>query len=718
MADALAIARQIGDALAFAHGHNVVHRDIKPENILLEGDQAYVADFGIAKAIVVAAGDTLSSPGLAVGTPAYMSPEQATGGANLDGRSDLYSLGCVVYEMLAGEPPHTGATAQAILARQQMEEPRSIRVVRPSVPEEVERVVLTALAKAPADRFANVSGFGAALAAAGGLKRPAARRPWALGTVIMLSLAGVGGLALLARRPPSSSGVADAREADPTQVAVLYFEDLSEGGTLRSVANGLTEDLIDALGQVPALHVISPNGVRPLLGRHPPPDSIGRALRVGTLVGGSVEQSGDILRLSVRLIDARTGVQLHSRTLESPAGGLFALQDELAKEVSGFLRERLGQEVVLRERRKGTRSVAAWELTQDGERSRQAAQTLREQGDLPAAVRALDAADSLFARAAELDPVWPEPPVLLGWVAEDRMELAVIGSPDSMRTWFRRGVALAEHALQLSAGYPPALELRGTVRYRFWLGTPSQGGELSRAEQDLRAAAVPANPTQARAWGTLSALLQANGQLAEANLLARRAYEADAYLADSPQLLFRLYHTSLDLGKEQEAVRWCDAGFARFPENWQFTFCQLTILAGPGPPRPAAAARADVARAWKLVAQLERLSPPEERATYVPRWQLRVAGVLGRAGLVDSADAVIRRARAAAPHDAEMDFDEAEARMLLGDREAALRLLARDVAANPQYREYIRVYPVFRPLWTDPRFRALLQEPAKDSLRP
>jgi serine/threonine-protein kinase len=163
----LGITRQIAAALAFAHDHNVVHRDIKPENILLEGDQAYVADFGIAKAIV-AAGDTLSSPGLAVGTPAYMSPEQALGSANLDGRSDLYSLGCVVYEMLTGEPPHTGPTVQAVLARQQLEAPRSIRLLRPSVPEGVERAVMQALAKAPADRFSTVSDFDAALASSAG----------------------------------------------------------------------------------------------------------------------------------------------------------------------------------------------------------------------------------------------------------------------------------------------------------------------------------------------------------------------------------------------------------------------------------------------------------------------------------------------------------------------------------------------------------------------
>jgi len=724
LTDALGIAQQIADALAFAHEHNVIHRDIKPENILLEGDQAYVADFGIARAIVVAAGDTLSSPGLAVGTPAYMSPEQAAGSTNLDGRSDLYSLGCVVYEMLAGEPPHTGPTVQTILARQQIEEPRSIRVVRPSVPEDVERVVLKALAKAPADRFTTVSEFADALAGSAGRRRSAEPRSWlprkpaVPGIALALALA-LGGVVWLAGRgSPRAAGAPEEAGADPTHLAVLYFDDLSDGGTLRSVSSGLTEGLIDALGQVSALHVISPNGVRPFLGRQTPPDSIGRTLGVGTLVGGSVDRSGDVLRVSVRLIDARSGVQLQSRTLEYPFRELFTLQDELAQEVSRFLRERLGREVLIRERRKGTTNVAAWELTQEGERSREAARTLQAQGDASGAKRALDAADSAFTRAGKLDPGWPDPWVFRGWVAADRMQLSEIQMPDSLEVWFRQGMAHADRALHVRPEHLAALELRGTLRYRYWLATGSAGAELTPAEQDLRAAAVPGNPSQARAWGTLSALVQATGQLAEANLLARRAYEADAYLAESPQLLFRLYHTSLDLGKEQEAVRWCNTGFGRFPEDWHFTFCRLTILAWPAPGQLGPEARADVARAWRLVSELERLSPPEERKAYLPRWQIRVAGVLGRAGLRDSAEAVIRRARAAAPEDLEMDFYEAEARMLLGDREATLRLLARDVAANPRFRKYTRMYPVFRPLWPDPRFQALVRETANDSLKP
>jgi TolB-like protein len=701
---ALGIARQVADALSFAHQHNVLHRDIKPENILLEGDEAYLADFGIARAIQVSAEDTLSEPGLAIGTPAYMSPEQASGGGKLDGRSDLYSLACVIFEMLAGEPPHTGPTAQAILARHLCEPPRSIRVLRPSVPARVEQIVMKALEKAPADRFASLREFAHELTAAAG-GTGASRGSWSrralYASALVLGIGGVGWLAqwTLSGAVGGSAGV----ETDPTRVAVLYFDQLGDNATLRPVADGLTEDLIDALGQVPALRVVSPNGVRPYAGSRTPPDSIARALGVGTLVGGSVERSDDILRVTARLIDARSGLQLQSRTLQYPFGDLFALQDELAQEVSRFLRERLGQEIQLRERRKATRSVTAWELTQQGEASRATARVLSAEGDAPAAMRALDLADDQFTRAAALDPAWQDPVVLRGWIAVDRMELSETKRADSLELWYRQGLAHAGRALEAIGEYAPALELRGTLRYQYWLNSDFAGMPGGLAEADLRAGAVPSNPTQARAWGTLSALLQATGQLAEANLLARRAYEADAFLAESPQILFRLYHTSMDLGREEEAIRWCDTGRHRFAGDWRFTYCELSILAR------SAAVEPSVPKAWDLVAKLDRFRSPN----YLPRWQIMVAAVLGRAGLADSAEAVIRRARAAAPDDSELDFYEAETRMLLGDREAALRLLERDLESNPRFRAYMRAYPLFRPLWTDPRFQALVAEPPR-----
>ncbi len=152
LADVIDVTRGIAAALDYAHAHNIVHRDIKPDNVLFLGGRPVVADFGIARAIVQAGGEDLSSSGLIPGTPEYMSPEQARGARDLDGRSDLYALGCVVYEMLAGEPPFRAATAQALLARHAHDPPRSLRVVRPDVPEAVEAAVQAALAKRPEER--------------------------------------------------------------------------------------------------------------------------------------------------------------------------------------------------------------------------------------------------------------------------------------------------------------------------------------------------------------------------------------------------------------------------------------------------------------------------------------------------------------------------------------------------------------------------------------
>ncbi|MFI5311981.1 MAG: protein kinase [Gemmatimonadales bacterium] len=161
--DALRIAREVGDALGMAHGHGIIHRDIKPENILLQGGHALVADFGIALAVQHAGGARLTQTGLSLGTPQYMSPEQAMGEKSVDARADVYALGAVTYEMLVGEPPFTGATVQAIVAKVLSSEPEPPTTMRKTIPAHVEDAVLTALAKLPADRFATVSAFTAAL---------------------------------------------------------------------------------------------------------------------------------------------------------------------------------------------------------------------------------------------------------------------------------------------------------------------------------------------------------------------------------------------------------------------------------------------------------------------------------------------------------------------------------------------------------------------------
>jgi serine/threonine protein kinase len=169
--DALQIAREVADALSYAHARGIVHRDIKPENILPESGHAAVADFGIAKAMSAAGSDTLTQAGMAIGTPQYMSPEQASGEQDLDGRSDLYALGCVLYEMLAGQPPFTGPTAESLVYQRLTAEPRSITQLRPAVPAEVAVALQRALAKTPADRFNPVAQFSEALRP-GALARP------------------------------------------------------------------------------------------------------------------------------------------------------------------------------------------------------------------------------------------------------------------------------------------------------------------------------------------------------------------------------------------------------------------------------------------------------------------------------------------------------------------------------------------------------------------
>ncbi len=214
--DAVQIAREVADALSYAHSHGVIHRDIKPENILLESGHAVVADFGIARAVSAAGGERLTETGLAVGTPAYMSPEQAAGSGTLDGRSDIYSLGCVLYEMLSGDTPYLGSTPQAILAKKLSEPLPRISVVRETVPPALEAVLAKALARTPADRWPTAAEFAAALEKPGVqvYGRTGGRRPFAIGrlprwarrtsavvAVVVVAAAGVVGSRFFLHRP-------------------------------------------------------------------------------------------------------------------------------------------------------------------------------------------------------------------------------------------------------------------------------------------------------------------------------------------------------------------------------------------------------------------------------------------------------------------------------------------------------------------------------------
>jgi eukaryotic-like serine/threonine-protein kinase len=316
--EALAITRQVASALSHAHAHNVIHRDVKPENILLHEGEAMVADFGIALAVSAAAGARLTETGMAVGTPEYMSPEQALSEPGLDARSDLYSLGCVLYEMLAGEAPYTGVTAQAVLAKRLVDPVPAVRRLRAAVPPAVEQALMRALAKAPADRFASVAAFVEALAAPARPRTPA--------------------------------------------VAVLPFLNLSADPENEYFADGITEDVIAHLSKIRALRVISRTSVLPFKKREQSLKEIAARLEATTLLEGSVRRAGDRVRIVAQLIDAETDRHLWAETYDRQLTDIFAIQTDVALQIATALEAELSADEQIRIRKEPTHDLQAYQL--------------------------------------------------------------------------------------------------------------------------------------------------------------------------------------------------------------------------------------------------------------------------------------------------------------------------------------------------------------------
>ncbi|MGH7562307.1 MAG: tetratricopeptide repeat protein, partial [Gemmatimonadales bacterium] len=339
--EAVRLGCEVADALAHAHDKGILHRDIKPENILLAGGHALVADFGIARALGDP-GERLTHTGVAIGTPGYMSPEQSSGDHELDARSDLYALGSVTYEMLAGEPPFTGPTAQAVIARRLSLPPPSIRTIRPSVPESIDATLRRALAPVPADRFATTAEFARALSGATTAPRPRARWPMVAGAAAALLLIGVVVVLLTGRAASSASGAIDPA-GEGIRLAVLPFRLIGGDTADRYLAEGITEEVASALANLGGLRVIDRSSVSSQAAGTRTAREIGAALRVDALVDGDVQKAGEAIRVRVKLIEPATEESKWTQTYTHTSQDVFQVQSEVATKVAGVLRIQLAE---------------------------------------------------------------------------------------------------------------------------------------------------------------------------------------------------------------------------------------------------------------------------------------------------------------------------------------------------------------------------------------
>ncbi len=347
IADAVRLAGEVAAALDYAHRQGIVHRDIKPENILLHDGSALVADFGIALAAGTA-DNRITATGISLGTPFYMSPEQALGQSDVDLRCDVYALGATLYEMLTGQPPFSGGTAQAVVARVITETPAPPAIARPDIPPPVSDAVLVALRKDPATRFPSAAAFQAALnrpmpggstiaspAAAPG--RSATRRAWILGGIAALGLVALAGLSRYSRGTLSPSAAPRTAAAVPRRIAVIPFRNANGDTGNTSFSEGLSLEINDALSRLPELTVVVASSARY---RDPGVDiaAAGRELGVDAVLTGLVDAADSLIRVRVQLHDVRTHALRWAARYQHARKDLYMLEDTLSLAIAGDLR--------------------------------------------------------------------------------------------------------------------------------------------------------------------------------------------------------------------------------------------------------------------------------------------------------------------------------------------------------------------------------------------
>src|SRR5215212_5639862 len=361
--EAIRLTQGIASALDYAHRQGIVHRDVKPENVMLYENMPMVMDFGIAKAVSAAGSETLTQTGMMVGTPAYVSPEQAAGETNLDGKSDQYSLACVVYEMITGERPFAGATPQAIMAKRFSETPKPLRAIRNTVPESVEKAVARAMSTDASGRYSTTAQFGQALAS--------------------------GSLAT----PTNTAALPVAPVSAAKSVAVLPFANQSADPENEYLTDGIADEIISALTKIQSLRVTSRTSAFAFKGKNEDISEIGHKLKVSTVLEGSVRRLGNRLRVTAQLVNVADGSNLWSERYDREIEDIFEIQDDISQSIVKALRVILTEGEKKQIEKVRVVDVKAYDYYLRG---RQYFHQLRR--------KSLEFARQMFNRAIEIDP--------------------------------------------------------------------------------------------------------------------------------------------------------------------------------------------------------------------------------------------------------------------------------------------------------------------------
>ena len=482
--DSIRIAGEVGAGLDYAHREGFVHRDVKPENILFADGHALLADFGVARAMCVDCDEQLTrgpvtGAGIALGTPEYMSPEQASGG-DVDARSDVYSLACVVYEMLAGEPPLRGNNTRSTMARQVTETPRPLRALRPDASVAVESVLTRALSKDPSHRYATVAEFTAELAADLPVIHPI-----------------------------------DAARS----IAVLPFVNASSDPENEYLSDGITDELIDALAKVEGLRVASRTSVFSLKNKPLDVRAIGALLGTTVVLEGTVRKIGTQLRVTAQLTSTDDGRLLWSQRYDRQLADVFALQDEIAQTIVATLRAKSFGDPQRRKQKRYTESVAAYGLYLRG---RHAWNKRTSEG----VAEAID----FFQQAIAADPRY----ALAYTGLSDAYALHVDYRSVPVHEGFAKAREYAERALAIDETVAEAHTSLGWVLFIYEWKWGAAAREFERAiELDHRYAT-------AHQW--YAALLGARGEMQEALIEAHSAQELDPTSVSARRSLAYIYY--------------------------------------------------------------------------------------------------------------------------------------------------------------------------------